>query len=46
MANWLIQITNPRVVAERLGNSSLDMYSHLSQDIQQKEADGLSKLIG
>jgi integrase len=50
MASWLIQIANPKVVAERLGHSSvsitMDMYSHLSQDIQQKAADDLSKLIG
>ena len=50
MAIYIIQIANPKVVAERLGHSSIsmtmDLYSHLSQDIQQKAADDLSKLIG
>lgn len=50
MASLLIKIANPKVVQERLGHSSIsmtmDLYSHLSQDIQQKAADDLSKLIG
>lgn len=50
MASFMIQLANPKVVQERLGHSSIsitmDLYSHLSEDIQQKAADDLSELIG
>jgi len=49
MASFLIKIANPKVVQERLGHSSIsmtmDLYSHLSDDLQQKAANDLSKFI-
>ncbi|PUU86920.1 site-specific integrase [Halanaerobium sp.] len=49
MASFLIKIANPKVVQERLGHSSIsmtmDLYSHLSDDLQQKAADDLSEFI-
>jgi integrase len=49
MASFLIKIANPKVVQERLGHSSIsmtmDLYSHLSEDLQQEAADDLAELI-
>jgi integrase len=50
-ATWLLQLgENVKVVSERLGHSSttitLDVYSHVTPDMQEKAAEKIEKIMG
>ena len=49
MVSFFIKIENPKVVQGRLGHSSIsitmDLYSHLGDDLKQKPENDLSKFL-